>query len=111
MPPLSARAKLANLSRRRSLSQEINRLKKHYSGTFTRRFGRTASESQMQAIQNLVRELAARRIQGAVRRHQQRRRNISRARAPATLVRQAAMSPAYVTRLYSMYGPEGLKHF
>ena len=111
MPPRSARAKLANLNRRRALSREINRLKQYYPGTYMGRFGKTASASQMQAIQNLVRELAARRIQGAVRRHQQRRRNISRARAPATLVRQAAMSPVRVARLYSMYGPEGLKHF
>ena len=81
MPPLSPARRQANLQRRRNLNAEIRRLKNYYEGTYRGVFGRTATASQAQIIANMMRELAARRIQAAVRRHQATART---PRAPRT---------------------------
>jgi len=112
MPSLSPATRRANSVRRRNLNAEIRRLKNYYSGTYGNgSIGRTANRRAAQAINNMVRELAARRIQKAVRARQARARAHTRTRAPSNLVLQVAMSPARVGRLYKTYGPNSLKQF
>lgn len=111
MPPLSPNTRRANSIRRRNLNAEIRRLKNYYSGTFTGQLGRTANLRTMRNIQNMVHELAARRIQKAVRARQAKVRAHTRTRAPSNLVLQVAMSPARVGRLYKTYGPNSLRQF
>ena len=105
MPPLSPARRQANLRRRRNLNIEIRRLKNYYPGTFTGELGRTAGTRQMNAIMRMVHELAARRIQSAVRRRQATARAHTRARAPRNVVAAAAFSPrrvGYYVRKYGM---------
>jgi hypothetical protein len=104
MPPLSPARRRANATRRRNLNNEIKRLRAYYSGTFTGQLGRTANMRAMTAIINMRRELAARRIQSAVRRRQAMARAHTRARAPRNNVLAAALSPRRVGHVVRKYG-------
>jgi len=107
MPSLSPARRNANVQRRRSLNAEIRRLKNYYSGTFKGEFGRTASARHMNKIMNMMRELAARRIQATVRRRQATARVArahTRARAPRNNVAAAAFSPRRVGHVVRTYG-------
>lgn len=104
MPPLSPARRNANVQRRRALNAEIRRLKQYYSGTFSGQFGHTASVRQVNRILNMVRELAARRIQAVVRRRQATARAHTRARAPRNNVLAAALHPRRVGHVMRTYG-------
>ena len=104
MSPLSPARRQANLQRRRNLNAEIRRLKNYYSGTFTGQFGRTATTRQMNTIREMIHELAARRIQAAVRRRQATARAHTRARAPLNNVLAAALHPRRIGYLKRTYG-------
>jgi len=90
--------------------KHIGFMRSHYSGTFTGQLGRTATVSQMKLFNNMVRELAARRIQSAVRRRQAKARAHTRARAPANNVLAAALSPRRIGYLMRTYGTISNKH-
>jgi hypothetical protein len=104
MPPLSPARRNANVQRRRALNAEIKRLKRYYSGTFTGQLGATASVRQMNRIFNMMRELAARRIQAVVRRRQATARAHTRARASSNNVLAAALHPRRVGHVVRTYG-------
>ena len=105
MPPLTPAQRRANRARRENLNKEITRLKNYYSGTYKRGvFGRTASARSMIKINNMVRELAARRIQTVVRAAQAKARAHARARAPSSAVAAAAFSPRRVSHVMRTYG-------
>jgi hypothetical protein len=110
MPPLSPARRQANMKRRVNLNNEIKRLRGYYSGTFTGQLGRTANARAMAIITNMRRELAARRIQSAVRRRQAKVRAHTRARAPANNVLAAALSPRRIGYLMRTYGNISNKH-
>lgn len=104
MPTLSPARRRANSARRANLNAEIKRLKQYYSGSFTGQLGRTATRRTMNNINNMIKELAARRIQKAVRAHQAYARAHARNRAPLNLVMAAAYNPSRVARLRKQYG-------
>ena len=110
MPPLSSARRLANLQRRRNLNAEITRIKGYYPGSFAGVFGRTANARSLVKINNMMRELGARRIQSAVRRRQARARAHTRARAPLNNVLAAALSPRRIGYLMKTYGSISNKH-
>jgi anti-sigma factor RsiW len=110
MSPLSSARRQANVKRRRNLNTEIKRLKQYYSGSFTGQLGRTANVRAMAAINNMMRELGARRIQSAVRRRQATARAHTRARAPLNNVLAEAFSPRRIGYLMRTYGTISNKH-
>jgi hypothetical protein len=111
MPPLSSARRRANLERRVYLNKHLRQLYNHYYGPYE--LGPTLSHHQIAYINSVKKELAARRIQKAVRARQARQaraaayaRAIShtRARAPLNLVMATAYNPRRVSRLRNQYG-------
>lgn len=113
MPALSPATRRANAQRRFNLNRRIQQLMNYYSGSYRGVFGRTASVPQANTIRGLVRELAARRIQKAVRARQTRQARQrataaaiahTSARAPRNLIAAVAYNPNRVARLRRNYG-------
>lgn len=113
MPALSPATRRANAQRRFNLNRELQRLMNYYEGSYRGRFGRTASVPQSLTIRGLAQELAARRIQKAVRARQTRQARQratalaiahTSARAPRNLVAAVAYNPNRVARLRRNYG-------
>jgi len=104
MPPLTPTRRRANAQRRFNLNREIERLKNHYAGSYRGVFGRAATVRQTQAISNMIKELAARRIQRIVRARQARARAHTRARAPLMNIARAASHPRRVEHRIRTYG-------
>jgi len=84
-------------------------LRKYHIPGIRARNQNTVMEGLYQANLPRAKEAAARKIQSAFRRMRAMRH--TRARAPANLVLQKAMSPTRIAHLIRTYGPSSIRHF